>query len=110
MMCRFCGFKSKSRAVFTAMEDGRHRCKSGAACQRRLRSGQHLERRIRLSLEKIATQADEDTRQAIENFKEAERVAREIRNALYRYGLCTACGIRPHSPGRPRCEACHRNA
>lgn len=34
--------------------------------------------------------------------------AKAIRNAYYRYGLCTECGTRPHSAGRPRCESCHR--
>jgi hypothetical protein len=38
---------------------------------------------------------------------EERRVEREIRAACYQHGLCTDCGIRPHSPGRPRCSVCH---
>jgi hypothetical protein len=89
------------------MGEDRLRCKSGAACQRRLRAGTHLKRPVRLALE-IATQLDEDTRTAVANFKEVERIEREVRNTYYRHGLCTACGVMPHSPGRPRCEQCHR--
>src|SRR5271166_4181838 len=33
---------------------------------------------------------------------------RECRDAAYRTGLCIDCQDRPYSPGRPRCEACHR--
>jgi hypothetical protein len=64
---------------------------------------------VRLALE-IAAQLDDDTRQAIANVKESERIAREVKRALYIHGLCTVCGVRPHSPGRPRCEACHRGS
>ena len=104
--CCFCGFESKSRAVFLGLQDGRTRCKSGAACQRRMRAGTHLKRPVRLALE-VAAQLDPDTRAAIANVKEAERVAREVRHAYYRMGLCVDCGVRGHSPGRPRCAACH---
>lgn len=31
------------------------------------------------------------------------------RHARYRAGLCTACGLKPHSPGRPRCVECHQH-
>ena len=26
---------------------------------------------------------------------------------LYRIGICLDCRTEPHSPGRPRCDACH---
>jgi hypothetical protein len=105
--CCFCGFKPKSKAALVAMADGRHRCKSGDACMRRLRAGKDLKGPVRLALETAAA-LDDDTRQAIANIREAERVAREIQRALYIHGLCITCGTRPHSPGRPRCEQCHR--
>jgi len=99
--CKLCGFETKSRMV-----DGR--CKSTVACLRRLRAGHFLKRAVRLKLES-SLPWDEDTLAAAENVREAARVAREIRKSLYIYGLCIGCGIRPHSPGRPRCEQCHRN-
>ena len=30
------------------------------------------------------------------------------RHDRYIRGLCIDCGKRRHSPGRPRCDACHR--
>lgn len=30
------------------------------------------------------------------------------RHARYRAGICTDCGEKPHSAGRPRCETCHQ--
>ncbi len=38
----------------------------------------------------------------------AVELTREAANAAYRAGLCIQCGSQPHSPGRPRCEPCHR--
>jgi hypothetical protein len=32
---------------------------------------------------------------------------RSGRNAAYRSGLCVDCRTARHSPGRPRCNACH---
>lgn len=71
------------------------RCKSEAACSKRLRERVGI--RVVLANPPTATAVDE-----------AARVAREVRNAYYRYGLCTACGVVPHSAGRPRCNECHR--
>lgn len=31
---------------------------------------------------------------------------KQVRNALYRAGLCVWCG-QPQSAGRPRCDECH---
>lgn len=96
--CSFCGFTSKSRAVFVTMENDRIRCKSGTACQTRLRSGKCLKAPVRLKLESSPIHTAEE---------ESARVTREIRHAYYRHGLCVDCGVLPYSPGRPRCEACH---
>lgn len=38
---------------------------------------------------------------------EQARIAREVRYAYYRHGLCSTCGIKPHAPGRIRCDQCH---
>ncbi len=45
----------------------------------------------------------------------AIELTRDARNAAYRVGRCIGCTdprrigcINPHSPGRPRCEPCHR--
>ena len=45
----------------------------------------------------------------------AIELTRDARNAAYRAGPCIGCTdprrigcINPHSPGRPRCEPCHR--
>lgn len=69
-------------------------CVSTAQCSKRrmARVG------VRLALENPPTPEPKD---------EQADVARATRRALYRYGLCTDCGLRPHSPGRPRCEYCH---
>lgn len=29
-------------------------------------------------------------------------------SAAYRAGLCVDCLTEPHSPGRPRCDECHK--
>jgi hypothetical protein len=108
MSCCFCGFEPKSKATLIPLSDGRLRCKSGAACQRRLRAGSHLKHPVRLRLEIPGEDIDDDTMRALANIREADRIAREQRRAYYIHGLCIVCGVRPHSPGRPRCEACHR--
>lgn len=91
--CELCGFESKR-----AMPDGR--CASWSACLRRLRSGEHLKRPVRLVLESSG-------RTAAAPEGEPARVAREIRRVLYIRGLCVGgCGRR-YSAGRPRCEECH---
>ncbi len=45
----------------------------------------------------------------------AIELTREARNAAYRAGICIGCSdpsrigcTEPHSPGRTRCEECHR--
>lgn len=105
--CYFCGFEPKSKAALIEMGNGELRCKSGTACHRRLRSGDYLRRRVRLALE-VDSPLDPDTLWALANIREADRIGREIRKALYRNGLCVDCGVAAHSPGRPRCEPCHR--
>jgi 5S rRNA maturation endonuclease (ribonuclease M5) len=37
-----------------------------------------------------------------------DRPATDEANAAYCAGLCRDCSAKPHSPGRPRCEECHR--
>jgi hypothetical protein len=29
-------------------------------------------------------------------------------NTAYRNGFCVDCHVEPYSPGRPRCDECHR--
>src|SRR4051812_43898723 len=89
MKCERCG-NDGSRVVKI---EGR--CKSVAACTKRLRE--------RVGIRVVLTNPPTATAE-----NEAARVAREIRNAYYIYGLCTSCGVVPHSAGRPRCNECHR--
>ena len=96
--CYYCGFTTKSKAAMIELESGLTRCKSGDACMRRLRSGEHLKRRVRLTLE--APDVLEPP------LVSADRVRAE-RNERYRKGICVDCGERKHSPGRPRCDWCH---
>lgn len=96
--CRRCGSTS-TRVRYT--DDGF--CLSIAACTKRLRA------RVGVTLElERAALVDAETQWALDNIAESARIATEIRNVYYRHGLCADCGVRPHSAGRPRCEACHR--
>jgi hypothetical protein len=88
MPCKRCGCESPR----VKQVDGV--CKSTAACTKRLQERVG----VRLVLENPPLRKPENQQAQIDA---------EIRHALYRHGLCIVCGTRPHSPGRPRCEACH---
>lgn len=96
MNCWLCGFAT-TKGFLVAEEDGlRMRCKSKSACLHRLSS--KPKHRIRLSLEASEYVAPK---------RIPDRVPREVRHQRYRKGLCTECGKRPYSAGRPRCNPCH---
>ena len=86
--CRRCGCDNPRVKIIDGL------CLSETSCTKRLRERVG----VRLVLENPPVLAAEE---------EQDRVAREIRHAYYRFGLCVDCGVLPHSPGRPRCEACH---
>lgn len=94
MSCQRCGADSK-RIKYA---DGR--CVSEAGCTKRLRErGADGTVRVRVVLENPPARSTVD---------QAARLEKEIRNVRYCYGLCVDCGLRGHSAGRTRCEACHR--
>jgi hypothetical protein len=89
--CQRCGCTSPR----VKMENGL--CASGVQCTKRLRARVGV--RVVLQGSPLPTHEPERTEQL--------RIAREVRATYYRLGLCVDCGIVGHSPGRPRCEACH---
>ena len=88
MTCRRCGCDSPRVKYVDGV------CVSVKPCTKRLRARVG----VKLVLENPPTPTTE-TEQA--------RIARETQRAYYVHGLCVDCGVRHHSPGRPRCEACH---
>jgi hypothetical protein len=92
MSCRRCGCESPR----VKMVDDR--CVSTAQCTKRLRArGEDGRVRVRVMLENPPVHKPT-----------VLSVAKELRNAYYRYGLCVDCGVVRHSAGRIRCDPCHK--
>jgi tRNA(Ile2) C34 agmatinyltransferase TiaS len=94
--CAFCGAEG-GRVKRARLEDGRMRCVALSGCTKRMRE------RVGVRVVLLDHRVDPQRAATLE----AERAAREVRNARYRADLCIDCGVTRHSAGRPRCEGCH---
>jgi hypothetical protein len=102
LTCSICGCQPKRKGL-VILEPGVDfdsepiaKCKSAPACRKRWsdRVG------VRVVLEGGPPVASPELAHLAQ--------ARAARNDRYRRGLCCDCGRKPYSPGRPRCERCHK--